>query len=190
MAVACHCLSVSSVSLRAAPGTRRGAPGRVDLLVCPPARWHTLARLPRPLQAQPSALRRRSCPAVAPVSPDEQSGNRSCLFFRALWPHTMQSLGHPLPALGRSSVRFHDVLLGHGAFPPPPPPLVFPPALFGGFAGTMPVFDPSLAYLPGLRFWLPRPVRRPGRLPDADEVSRFSRVPFLDVRMAPGLRRA
>jgi hypothetical protein len=67
---------------------------------------------------------------------------------------------------------------------------VFPPALFGGFAGTMPVFDSSPACLPGLRFWLPRPVRRPGRPPDADEVSRFSRVQFLDVRMALGLRRA
>ena len=28
----------------------------------------------------------------------------------------MQSLGHPLPALGWFSVRFHDVLLGHGPF--------------------------------------------------------------------------
>ena len=62
--------------------------------------------------------------------------------------------------------------------------------LFGGFAGTMPVFDSSLACLPGLRFWLPSPVRRPGKPPDADEVSRFSRVQFLDVRTAPGLRRA
>jgi len=33
------------------------------------------------------------------------------------------------------------------------------PALFGGFAGTMPLFDSSPAYLPGLCFWLPGPVR-------------------------------
>jgi hypothetical protein len=33
------------------------------------------------------------------------------------------------------------------------------PALFGGFAGTMPLFDSSPACLPGLRFWLPGPVR-------------------------------
>src|ERR1700687_3014953 len=46
-----HCLSVSSVSSMAAPGTRRGAPGRVDLSVCPPARWHTLSMSLRPLQA-------------------------------------------------------------------------------------------------------------------------------------------
>ena len=54
----------------------------------------------------------------------------------------------------------------------------------------MPVFDSSLARMPGLRFWLPGPIRQPGRLPDAGEVSRFSRVQFLDVRMALGLRRA
>src|SRR5580692_2836567 len=54
----------------------------------------------------------------------------------------------------------------------------------------MPVFDSSLACLPGLRFWLPGPVRWLGRPPDGGEVSRFSRVQFLDVRMALGLRRA
>jgi hypothetical protein len=64
------------------------------------------------------------------------------------------------------------------------------PALFGGFAGTLPLFDSSPACLSGLRFWLPGPVRLLGRPPDADEVSRFSRVQFLDVRTALGLRRA
>jgi hypothetical protein len=54
----------------------------------------------------------------------------------------------------------------------------------------MPVFDSSPACLPGLRFWLPEPVRWPDTAPDASEVSRFSRVQFLDVRMALGLRRA
>src|SRR5258708_7715791 len=54
----------------------------------------------------------------------------------------------------------------------------------------MPVFDSSLAYMPGLRFWLPRPIQQPGRPLDAGEVSRFSRVQFLDVRLALGLRRA
>ena len=67
---------------------------------------------------------------------------------------------------------------------------MLPPALFGGFAGNMPVFDSSPACLPGLRFWLPELVQRLGTPPDADEVSRFSRVQFLDVRMALGLRRA
>ena len=46
------------------------------------------------------------------------------------------------------------------AFPPPPPPPVFPPALFGGFAGTAPMFDSSPACMHGLRFWLPVPIRR------------------------------
>ena len=54
----------------------------------------------------------------------------------------------------------------------------------------MPVFDSSLACMPGLRFWLPGPFPQPGRPPDTSEVSRFSRVQFLDVRMALGLRRA
>ena len=54
----------------------------------------------------------------------------------------------------------------------------------------MPVFDSSLACMPGLRLWLPGPIRLPGRLPNAGEVSRFSRAQFLDVRMALGLRRA
>jgi hypothetical protein len=46
------------------------------------------------------------------------------------------------------------------------------------------MFDSSLACLPGLRFWLPGPVPQPGRPLDTGEVSRFSRVQFLDVRMA------
>src|SRR6185369_8557514 len=44
----------------------------------------------------------------------EQSREPLLLVSPCSFPHTMQSLGHPLPALGRSSVRFHDVLLGHG----------------------------------------------------------------------------
>jgi len=32
--------------------------------------------------------------------------------------------------------------------------------LFGSFAGTMPVFDSLPACVPGLRFWLPAPIRR------------------------------
>src|SRR6266567_7994896 len=88
----------------------------------------------------------------------EQSGEPLLLVFPCSLPHTMQSLGHPLPALGRSSVRFHGVLLGHG------PSLRrfrrrVSPALFGSFAGSMPVFDSSLACMPGLRFWLPGPIR-------------------------------
>jgi hypothetical protein len=54
----------------------------------------------------------------------------------------------------------------------------------------MPVFDSSLTCMPGLRFWLSGPIQQPGRPLDAGEVSRFSRVQFLDVRMALGLRRA
>ena len=53
----------------------------------------------------------------------------------------------------------------------------------------MPMFDSSLAFTPGLRFWLSVPIRWPVA-PDAGEVSRFSRVQFLDVRTALGLRRA
>src|ERR1700716_1494207 len=44
----------------------------------------------------------------------EQSSEPLLLVFPCSLPHTMQSLGHPYPALGRLSVRFHDVLLGHG----------------------------------------------------------------------------
>src|SRR6266699_2894596 len=44
----------------------------------------------------------------------EQSGEPLLLVFPCSLPHTMQSLGHPFPALGRTSVRFHGVLLGHG----------------------------------------------------------------------------
>jgi len=54
----------------------------------------------------------------------------------------------------------------------------------------MPRFDSSLACRPGLRLWLAGLVQRPGWPLDASEVSRFSRVQFLDVRMALGLRRA
>lgn len=32
--------------------------------------------------------------------------------------------------------------------------------MFGSFAGTMPVFDSLPACVPGLRFWLPAPIRR------------------------------
>jgi len=52
----------------------------------------------------------------------------------------------------------------------------------------MPLFDSSPACMPGLRFWLPGPVRR--RLaPNAGEVSRFSRVQFPGSRTALRLRR-
>ena len=62
-------------------------------------------------------------------------------------------------------------------------------ALFGGFAGNMPLFDSSLACLPDCAFGFPD--RSAGWLaPETGEVSRFSRAQFLDVRMALGLRRA
>ena len=52
----------------------------------------------------------------------------------------------------------------------------------------MPEFDSSPSFTTGLCFWLPGPTHH---IPmDAGEVSRFSRVQFLDVRMALGLRRA
>lgn len=52
----------------------------------------------------------------------------------------------------------------------------------------MPMFDSSPAYMSGLCFSLPGPILA-GWLSDAGEVSRFSRVQFLDVLMALGLRR-
>jgi hypothetical protein len=45
-------------------------------------------------------------------------------------------------------------------FPPPPPPPVSPLTLFGSFAGTTPMFDSSPAFMHGLCFWLPVPIRR------------------------------
>ena len=51
------------------------------------------------------------------------------------------------------------------------------------------MFDSSLACMPRLRFWLSGPIPQPGGPLDAGEVSRFSRVQFLDVRTALGLRR-
>src|SRR5260370_32284184 len=119
----------------------------------------------------------------------EQGGEPLLLVFPSSLPHTTHSLGHPFPALCQACVGFHDVLLGHG---------------------------PSLHHLrrqdfPGLVRWLRRyyaPVRllagvpariallasrtgpRTGGPPGADEVSRFSRVQFLDVRTSLVLRRA
>ena len=61
----------------------------------------------------------------------------------------------------RNVLKHHDVLLGHG------PSLrhlrrdMSPLTLFGGFAGTMPMFDSSPACMPGLCFWLPGPIRWP-----------------------------
>src|ERR1700686_1281312 len=71
-------------------------------------------------------------------------------------------------------------------FPPPPPPPVSPLTLFGSFAGTNLMFDSSPAFMHGLCFWLPVPIRRLVS-PDTGEVSRFSRVQFPDVLMALGL---
>lgn len=51
------------------------------------------------------------------------------------------------------------------------------------------MFDSSPAFMHGLCFLLPLPFRRPGRPRKPSEVSRFSRVQFLDVLMALGLRR-
>ena len=51
------------------------------------------------------------------------------------------------------------------------------------------MFDSWPAFLPGLCFWLSGLVRFPVG-PDTGQVSRFSRVQFLDVLMALGLRRA
>jgi hypothetical protein len=53
-----------------------------------------------------------------------------------------------------------------------------------------PIHGAAAIGMPRLRFWLSEPIQQPGRLLDAGEVSRFSRVQFLDVRMALGLRRA
>ena len=44
------------------------------------------------------------------------------------------------------------------AFPPPPPRPMSPSALFGSFAGTMPEFDSSPTFTPGLCFWLSGPI--------------------------------
>src|SRR6516165_8673159 len=44
----------------------------------------------------------------------EQSGEPLLLVCPCSFPHTVQTLGHSFPALGRPSVSFHDVLLGHG----------------------------------------------------------------------------
>jgi hypothetical protein len=55
--------------------------------------------------------------------------------------------------------------------------------LFGGFAGIMPVFDSSPAYMSGLCFSLPGPILA-GWLSDAGEVSRFSHMQFLGALLA------
>src|SRR5580658_6763851 len=120
----------------------------------------------------------------------EQCGEPLLLVSPCSFPHTLQSLGHSLPALGRSSVRFHDVLLGQGPSLHHLRRRCFHQLCSAASAGTMPLFDSSPASRPGLRFWLPRPFQLPGWLPDAGEVSRFSCVQFLDVRTALGLRRA
>jgi len=45
-------------------------------------------------------------------------------------------------------------------FPPQPPPPASPRVLFGCFAGSTSLFDSSPAFMHGLRFWLPVPIRR------------------------------
>jgi hypothetical protein len=61
--------------------------------------------------------------------------------------------------------------------------------LFSGFAGTTPMFDSSPAFMHGLCFGFPCRSGGPVRPRKPGEVSRFSRVQFLDVLMALGLRR-
>jgi len=80
------------------------------------------------------------------------------LVFPRSLAHTLQPLGHPYSTLCWLRVRFHDVLLGHGPSLHPPPPSVLLRILFGSFIGTAPVFDSSLAFMPGLRFPLPGPI--------------------------------
>jgi hypothetical protein len=63
--------------------------------------------------------------------------------------------------------------------PPPTPPPVFPAVVRRLRRYYTPVSTPRWHACPGSRFWLSGP--------DAGEVSRFSRVRFLDVRMALGL---
>src|ERR1035438_2067560 len=51
------------------------------------------------------------------------------------------------------------------------------------FAGSMPVFDSSPACVPGLRFWLPGPVQRPGR--SEEHTSELQSLRHLVCRLLP-----
>ena len=119
----------------------------------------------------------------------EQSSEPLLLVFPCSLPHTTQSLGHPFPALCQACVGFHDVLLGHG------------PSLhhlrrqdFPGLVRRLRRYYAPVRLLAGVPARIALLASRTGpgtgRPPDADEVSRFSRVQFLDVRTALGLRRA
>src|SRR6266851_2550282 len=119
----------------------------------------------------------------------EQSGEPLLLVFPCSFPHTTQSLGHPFPALCQACVRFHDVLLGQG-----PSLHHLRRQVFPGLVRQLRRYYAPVRLLAGVPARIALLASRTGpgtgRPPDADEVSRFSRVQFLDVRTALGLRRA
>src|ERR1035438_6316224 len=66
----------------------------------------------------------------------EQSGEPFLLSFLCCLPHTVQPLGHALPALCRAHVRLNDVLLRLRPSLPPPASAEGCPSLFGWFTGV------------------------------------------------------
>src|SRR5229473_2978265 len=61
---------------------------------------------------------RRLCPVRSTMHPTVQIGESFLLPFPCCLPHTVQSLGHALPALCRTHVRLNDVLLSLCPFLP------------------------------------------------------------------------
>ena len=144
----------------------------------------------RPLPVQPSASGRKSSPAaVRGVTWWSKAVNRSCLFFRALsrTPCNPWDTRSPL-CVGRvlDSMMFSLV---SGL-----PSTTSAAGVSADFVRLLRRYYARVRLLAGVHARIAllasRPIRSPGRPLDAGEVSRFSRVQFLDVRMALGLRRA
>src|SRR5882724_3862420 len=108
----------------------------------------------------------------------EQSGEPLLLSFLCCLPHTVQPLGHALPALCRVHVRLSDVL---PRLCPSPASAESCPPLFGWFTGSTAQSDFSGTYMSAVRLvaFADRPCSSDqGVL----EISRFSCMLFLSVR--------
>src|SRR5882724_4019183 len=109
----------------------------------------------------------------------EQSGEPLLLSFLCCLPHTVQPLGHALPALCRVHVRLSDVL--PRLCPPSPASAESCPPLFGWFTGSTAQSDFSGTYMSAVRLvaFADRPCSSDqGVL----EISPFSCMLFVSVR--------
>src|SRR5438094_150105 len=109
----------------------------------------------------------------------EQSGESFLLPFPCCLPHTVQSLGHALPALCRTHVRLNDVLLS--LRPSSPASAEACASLFDWFTGTTAQSDFSGTCMSAVWF-MAFADRSCSFEQDVREISRFSCMLFLSVR--------